>query len=440
MKLPQHQSNEASQLNFRERRQVPSRQNGSEMHLHFHHREPFSRFRIAVKSFAAGFAFLFQPVEREATFLRILLLSSGLLVAIVEWMLWQTGAALTPAAAATRQANDPTIIWAGQASQYVDFKINRLAMERPDIVILGDSPCSQLRSAMFKPYKAYNFCTTAWTIDQIRDAIVRIDRAAHPKIIIFSLGYYFFIDAWVEGWAKKIPMAHEISWSQAHFDGLQRLVQLFTDNPEPLARYMMGSTHENVDGMKLIGADAVAFKYGIRHDGSVLYPAQMRDTAPQHRANPFFGFLEAVPGSPRLQGAQLTALEKLGAVGKERGLTLIGIQFPLLKATVDYLDNNPTYNGGGAWREFESESTRQRFRDFGIRFFDASHDAVTADSLNFLDPLHPTERGTLGMLIHLLETPEFRSLLPDIDIGALRKKNEEAIAAGVTYDIYRSEF
>jgi len=377
----------------------------------------------------------------EAAFLYSAFLTVLLACCAIEWVLWQTGATLTPAAAAAMQAGDPKVVWAGLANQYADFKIHRIAQEKPDIVIIGDSPCSQLRSAMFKPYKTYNFCTTAWTIDQISDIVVRVDNAVHPKLIIFSLGYYFFLDAWVTGWANKIPMVYDVSWSEAHADGLLRLIQLFQAHPGAFVQFLAGSTHETIDGMGLSGADSVALGFGIRYDGSVLYPSQMRAAAPEHNQNPFFGFLEAIPGSPQLQPAQLQAVERLGAIGKERGLTLVGIQFPILKATVDFLDHDPFYRDyAGAWRQFESASTRLRFRDFGIKLFDASHDAVTADRDNFLDPLHPTERGMLGVLIHLLDDPEFHSMLPDIDEAALRRKYQEANSAGETFDVYHAEF
>jgi hypothetical protein len=389
-------------------------------------------------------AALLRCASREtlSSFVCSLILAALLAFLTIEWANWRAGAGLSLTAAAAVQAEHSNVLWGGPANQYADFKLHRLAEVKPEVVVIGDSPCSQIRSAMFKPYRIYNFCTTAWTFDQIQQILLRVDQVWHPKVLIFSLNYYFFLDDWVVGWTNKIPMEYDARSISAHVSHLQHLVELFQEHPKQFVQYLSGSTLERVDGMELIGADAVVLRYGIRYDGSILYPLLMRLAAPERSADPSFGLLRSVHGAAEMSATQVSSLATLAKTGNQRGIKLVGVQFPLLKATVDFLDGDTAYRPyAGAWREFTSKETQRRFKEMGIVFCDLSHDPVTADRSNFYDPMHPTERAILGALAHLmLNRSSFSAVFPELDGTSLQRKYDEAYSKGESFDVFHSDF
>lgn len=147
------------------------------------------------------------------------------------------------------------------------------------------------------------------------------------------------------------------------------------------------------------------------------------------------------PGGTKLDASQIMALEKLAALGHERGVTLVAIQLPMLKAVTDYLDSDVSYHAqAGTWRAFQSARMMETFDKLGIAFFDLSRIPENEDSRNFIDPAHMTESGTLAGMVHLLDEPRFRQIFPVLDKDRLSRDLAEAMARGEYLHIYPNRF
>jgi hypothetical protein len=362
-------------------------------------------------------------------------------IAVIEWTGQRIGVTLTPPQIAEMQAADHRLIWAGPLQLYAMTKLDRIASSKPEIVLIGHSRGHQMRSAMFKPYSFYNFCPTIGSIDQITEMIKRVDDASHPRVIMFTIDYFMMTEQWPENITPKMAMSFEYYWRD-HFDGLIRLGTNIKNHPLLFLEYLLnGGKSTAIDGFDLVTPESIRGNAGFRYDGSFMVDTVSRAAASIKTRNPIDGILSATPGAQHMAASQIQALRNLADVGRRRNITLVGIQLPILKSAVDYLDTNVSYRPyAGAWREFESEDTRRLFKELGITFFDLSRDSVTEDPRNFIDSGHPTEVAVLGSLVHLLDVPEFRAIFPKLDGEALRKEYADAQKSGATFDVYHDRF
>jgi hypothetical protein len=102
-------------------------------------------------------------------------------------------------------------------------------------------------------------------------------------------------------------------------------------------------------------------------------------------------------------------------LARQRGIKLVGVQLPLLRAGIDFLDHNTSYGPrAGAWREFESAATRAWLAGLGIPLFDLARSLVDDDPANFIDSVHLSDRGMDKTMAELQADPAFRAAIdPD---------------------------
>jgi hypothetical protein len=405
------------------------------------------QYRALVNRFKAA-RLLNAPASRVVSgrsFLIAVLLSVAVVIALVEWIGWSTGATVPPRRmAAAQDENQKLLVLPPDLKYWASMKLGRIAHDKPEIVFIGTSRCNQFRSAMFSPYIFYNACLTAWTLDQVANMLDLVTRIDRPRVVMFALDYFMFTDQYEVGFSKKFAM--EFSYGvRSHVEGLADLERVFLTHPSimigDMPKYVLGRKREGIDHLELLGVHAIEAEAGFRYDGSFLYERGHVAEAPSANADPTNALIKGVPGGTRVDPRQLAALARLAQLGKERGVTLVGIQCPILKSAVDYLDFEPSYHSyAGVWREFEGAEMHERFRQLGVHFFDLSRDAVSEDARNFVDPAHPSERGVLGALVHLLDDANFRSVFPRLDADRLRNEYANARKDDVSFDIYRDRF
>lgn len=370
----------------------------------------------------------------------LVLLPSFFAIAAAEWIGWRTGGTMLPSSIALAQQRDPMLIWAGELRHYAPFKLASIALQQPDIVFVGTSRCAEMRSGMFKPYRFYNACVTSGSFDQIRMNIERILDVSHPKIVIITLDYFMFTDGFAAGVTEKMTMEYDYSM-RSHLDGLVSLGTAIRNYPLTMAKYLFVRKREPIDGMELLGLPAIRGNAGFRYDGSLLYDPNDRIASVVHNQDVKFGLLSQFHGGPEMRPDPIAALKRLADAVHARGAVLVGMQMPILKSTVDYLDTETSYwSYAGVWRDFESAKARDLFAELGIRFFDMSRDDVCADPRNFFDSGHPTERGNLGAFVHELDNPEFRAAFPDLDAAQLRADYARAQQDDAFFDLYHDRF
>ena len=86
------------------------------------------------------------------------------------------------------------LLWLGAFKDYAPYKLERIKLVQPEVLLVGSSRCGQARAQMFRPYKTYNACLTAWPLEHVVDFIDRATRDAKPRVVIVALDYFLFGD------------------------------------------------------------------------------------------------------------------------------------------------------------------------------------------------------------------------------------------------------
>ena len=371
-------------------------------------------------------------------FLLAFFVSAALATGSVSFLAWRLGATATIREMAEEQRADPRIVALPPDLKYFGaLKMRRLAQEQPEVVAIGSSRCNELRSAMFRPYRFYNACLSAWTFDQMLRTLDLATSMAHPRIVIFTMDYNMFSRG-QESYANRIFDMDE--GLTLHAANLKSLVARLVDNHPGLLQdlpvLLAGRKLEPTDGLELLGTAANQAEAGFRHDGSFLYPRGMLANAEEANRSPTN---DMQPGGRHVEERSLDALARMKAMADDRQAVLVGIQLPLLGSAVDYLDHDRVETSG-VWQDFESEDVRRRIREIGVPFFDLARLPLTADHRFFIDPSHPNEAGTLGGLVSLFDNPQFRAIFSRLDAADLRRDYDNAVAEGNLTAIYHGHF
>jgi len=373
-----------------------------------------------------------------------LLLLSAAAVGALEYVGIASDSIALPRRMAQQQSVDRlTLVLPGDLRYWAAFKLAHIAEASPEVVLVGSSRAGQVRSAMFKPYEFYNASFTAWSVGQLTEMVDQITRVSRPRIIIVALDYFMFTDVYATS-VKDQRSMHFNNDLRYQYESVFSFIKALTDRPSTFQDFiyprLLGHDTATLDGLKLIGIDAINNKAGFRFDGSFLYATGLLASAPQ-RTKENKGLIEAAPGGPRIDLQQMRELEKLATLASERGVQLIGVQFPILKASVDFLNNDQSYHYySGVWREFESPAMTDRLGELGIPFFNLCCGPIINDSRTFIDAAHLGERGMLSTLINLFEDPKFRLFFPAADTEKLKQDLAEAQKNGEFFNIYHNQF
>jgi len=352
------------------------------------------------------------------------------------WFMEYSDIAPIPRVMAARQASDASVVaWDGSANFWGDLKLHRIWDEKPEVIMVGSSRGGQLRSRMFRPYSFHNASFTAWNLDQTTDFIARVTSKFKPRVVIVALDYFMFTDVYADGVLRQRQMYYG---RDLKFEAIvwRNLITRLYQSPV-FGRELTGRPS---DKKHFIGLDAIRLSAGYRWDGSFQYPVRgdinQRKIPYNHLA-----FTSAFPGAPTAEKRQLAALERLAALAKLEGFILVGIQLPILKPAIDFLDYDKGFwYYSGVWRDFKSDTMKSRFRELGIHYFDLTGSPLTADTANFYDSYHANEMGMLRSIIDLIEDPEFRVIFPKLDVEGLRSDLSHPIAGEEPPSIYGSEF
>jgi hypothetical protein len=353
-----------------------------------------------------------------------------------EWAGWRLGATVPLSTIAREQQDDHKLLWLGGFKDYAPYKLERIKLVQPEVLLVGSSRCGQAREQIFRPYKTYNACLTAWPLDHVVDFIDRATTVSKPRVVIVALDYFLFGDRLANMWRTERTMDY---WQGigSHTRKLHEVADFARRenwSSDVLATALSRAQYEPVDNGRLVGTEAIRGRFGFRADGSMLIAPGYRDGSAAALAN-VSGLMLSFYGAPHLSERQFKEVVRLSRLAKERGFTVVGIQFPILKSAADFLDTDEYYRpNAGPWRELGSSQTAERFARLGIRFFDMSRDPVAAESTNFSDPIHPTERGILRTIISLLDHKNFSDLFPNIDKHELQ--NDLSLSPGETFDLY----
>jgi hypothetical protein len=358
--------------------------------------------------------------------------------AVTAWVGQRTGSTTSFARIVERQREDPALIALPFNLRYwAMYKLESVALYKPEIVYISSSRAGEFRGQMFRPYSFHNLSFTAWTLDQVTAMLDRVSRTDTPRIAIVEFDYFMFTASWPRANADR----------SMHFNAEARYkIESGVDALRSLAKRPDLLHDCNVRIFQTVpGCETAPFRYveiqairaeeGFRWDGSYRYSVGRLASSAQNLTAKFL--VQSMPGAPSIDAGQIAALERLAALARDRGITLIGIQLPLIKEGVDFLDQDHSYHdNAGVWREFNSLQMRQKFQSLGIHFFDLSRASFANDKKNFVDAYHPSELGTLRSMISLCNEPDFRLLLPALDPARLKHDLETAESQGKVFEVY----
>jgi hypothetical protein len=355
----------------------------------------------------------------------------------IAWVGWRLGATVPLPTLAREQQTEHKLLWLGTLKDYAPYKLERIKLVQPDVLLVGSSRCGQAREQLFRPYKSYNACLTAWPLEHVVDFIDRATSESKPRVVIVALDYFLFGDELAEAWRKERGMDY-----RQGIDSYRRKLHDVLDfairknwNLDAIKTAVLQPQFEPIDNNRLIGTEAIRGQFGFRDDGSIFVYPGYRQTSAEAMAHGAEYVTSAFPGASHISESQFAQISRLSRLAKERGFTVVGIQFPFLKSATDFLDTNQAYRPyAGLWRELRSEATAKRFEELGVRFFDMSRDPLAADPGNFFDPAHPSERGILRTVIALMDHKDFSDLFPAIDKHALVA--DLALSPGHPFDLY----
>jgi hypothetical protein len=358
------------------------------------------------------------------------------LLLFVMWIGEKSGATMLPEDMGAVQSHSADIVVEPFDLRYwAAMKIQRIAHDQPEVVSIGSSRGQALRSAMFRPYRFYNASLTAWTLKQEIQMVDRITTVSKPRVIIIELNYSMLLDPVAATLNAERTMQFE---NGIRYRLRSSLAALKTIALQPIVLSNLWN-RESDTTPNFIGLHAFQTSTGFRFDGSRMMPRAVYASAPGYLAKNI-GQIDAVPGGPHVDPGQLAELSKLAKLAKDRNVLIVAVQYPLYKASVDYLDNEPSYRFySGVWREFQSDEMQSKLRDLGIIFFDLTRTEMTSEGRYFIDAAHPTEAGASVALSNLLRDERFRSIFPAIDPERLIVDRTTAIARGDAFEIYGNQ-
>ena len=287
------------------------------------------------------------------------------------------------------------------------FKLARLEQERPEVIWISTSRAGTFRAALFAPYRFYNLSFTAWTTSQMADLFERATQRLRPRVAILSLDHFLFANRWEEWFAiaRKMHYDQSLTYMQS---SLLDFARTATRHPATFRDYLNAPS-------AFIGTQSIFREEGFRSDGSYLY-------SPGHVADARLRYMnaetlaETLPRAAGISPWLKRPIERLAEIARSRGVKLVGVQLPFIRAGVDLLDrdqNGP--HGFGAWREFAADETREWLRKLEISFFDLARMPMADESTSFVDAYHLADAGATRVMLHLLNNPDFRAEFENVD-------------------------
>ena len=319
----------------------------------------------------------------------------------VEAIAWRVGETWSPAAIARWQSLAPGRMWRDlDGRSYLTYKVARIKLLRPQVIMLGQSRANLVNAGMMKPYTFYNSGQTAWTFDQYRRYLALITKDGYaPKALFFNLDYWMFVDGYDKNWNNAFSES-----APTHLEDLKAIIDELATEPRVLLARL--SVADNLKGLF-----AVRNGDGFKADGSMV--ALPVPSGPHHVDNDgiHVGNLPAVFGD-HFDTDDVISFERFTAFARSMNIALIGIQFPFYAKVLNGLNGRA---GAAEWRDFRSDARRRYFASNGVLFFDFAdmpeYRNVPGD---FYDSVHPALNVVQDVMRRVLSDDRVRAILPDL--------------------------
>jgi hypothetical protein len=266
-----------------------------------------------------------------------------------------------------------------------EFKIRRLEIDKPAVVWFGTSRAGSVRSHMFERCTFYNMAFTGWTTEQTAEAFERATRIERPAVAIISLDFFLFSDRW----ERQLRLSRQMIFDEP-LRYFRSSLGFFLRSA--IMNWPVFKAYESSPS-PFVGTQTILSHEGFRHDGSWVYTANHIESAVPLKTADFL--LSTTAGEARMSERQKQPIAALAAIAKARGIKVVAVQLPYIRAGVDALDSRPSDDSFfGIWHDFQSEATKAWLGELGIDYFDLSHSPIDDDPSNFIDAYHLSEKGT----------------------------------------------
>jgi hypothetical protein len=352
------------------------------------------------------------------------------LAALAEWVAYRVGADTQPEAAARLQTDHPNMIWYSyRSSLFGRFKLERVAIDRPDILVVGQSRPQSFRSAMFRPYTFYNLGSISYTMASFTDLLHHLPDGYNPKVIIMACDYYLFDPVSTKA---NIDQHMLQDFTPTGIDYLATLRDVLVMLPEHPDLLLAGLPRSN--GTLEMGLGAYMMHMGFRKDGSTQW---YRESGPD---NPKMAEMNPWRGYKTIQGDSLgkdetVQFEQFVSEAHARGITVICVQLPMYTPAVEMMEHDKGANFG-ILRDYQARIANGYFDRLGVLAFDYLSFPGYSDNYHyFLDAVHPKEGLLLAVLNDMASDPRFLKILPKLDVAAIQQKVKEE-RNGSHYNVY----
>ena len=335
-----------------------------------------------------------------SNYVLITLTTVALLAATFALLVSRFGSGISPSDMADMHARNPDMVALPFDLRYYSaYKLRRAEWIAPELVVLGSSRGGSFQAKQFAPHAFYNMSFTAWTFEQLTDEFERLLQVVHPRIVILPLDFFMFSDQWESSSNDRAMIYDQPRYLKTSIANLLRTLYV---NPNLLSQAIHSS---------FLGIQAMSSKEGFRADGSYLYSTEYINYSAERRLNGEF-FISSFPGGATMSEDGKAQLKRFASLARERNVTLVAIQLPILTAAVDILDHSESYHPyAGVWRAFGSPANRAWLEGLGIHFFDLSHSDMDQDPSYFIDAAHLSEKGMAELITRLHQDAEFSRIV-----------------------------
>jgi hypothetical protein len=349
---------------------------------------------------------------------RILFLSlvvpGFLLLLLAEWISWQAGDWLSMPQAAALQTAQPNLIWYRyRTAKFARFKLARVAIDRPDVLIFGQSRCQFFRAAMFRPYTAYNLSSTCYLMSGFTDLLRHLPAGYNPKVIIMTCDFWLFSSIYSADQIKARALQDFTSSWKDKLDDLHDILVQLPTNPSLL---LIGLYRPHP--YPTLGLGAYLDKGGFRKDGSIQFDGSGNDD-PARLQGPLESKIDC---GDRMGTTEMKDFGEFVSEVHARGIALVCVQMPFYsgeKLAADY----PNRPGFGELRDFNEHVKDGYFDKLHVLFFDFTNfPGYSGKGEYFQDEVHPKEGATLAVLSAMASDSRFLQLLPNLDVAAIHEK------------------
>ena len=333
---------------------------------------------------------------------------------LLEWLGWVTGETISPERAAEMQTQNPRIVWYGaRTSNFARFKLVRVAHDRPDILIMGQSRPQMFRSAMFAPYREYNLGSLSYTMASFTDLLHHLPAGYNPKVIIMACDFYMFDPLCTKANLDAHMLQDFSPTTDEHLTNLRDLLVALPAHPGLLVTGMFPRAYPT------LGLPAHLLGMGFRFDGSTHWFGHAGDNPHLDQEVPW-GNVAMIQGDA-LGATELAQFENFVREAHQRGIAVVLLQMPMYHAFVHKMEVEEPEKYG-ILRDFREHIRDGDFDRLGVTVIDLLTMPGSDDYHYFIDTVHAKEGMTLQVMDAMASDPKFLALLPKLDVAALHEK------------------